>query len=302
MKRSNTRNLRELLRFRQRLDSLFGDIPGVSGSMIGVREKAGVHIDELTYTVVVSEKKPLHALPKEEVLPARVKLDGRWIYTDVMSDSRLQYQSGVFPESLGTRSEPSKKGTVSCFGVATHGTYLVTCAHCVGGKDNDPHTPDVIALWSDAASRYLPVGKSIYAVKGTGTGVKPDFGFSDAAIFSFDHAELVERARASAVLEVSTGSKPYERVSGRSAAGLRLGRIIAVDAYFAGTYADLMIRADAPGTFAGDSGMLWFDAHGKAVGIHAIGRKVPPGVGSDLSLCMSARRLMTALGVTLRAG
>ena len=123
------------------------------------------------------------------------------------------------------------------------------------------------------------------------------YGFVDVAIFSLENAELAARAAAASALPV-TSPLPGSSVRGSGNSGSKLGVIVGIEQKVGDVYVDVVVKVDPPGTFRGDSGMLWQDSAGRAVAIHAKGNSAGPGAGSSLSAAMRADRAVQALGVT----
>lgn len=64
----------------------------------------------------------------------------------------------------------------------------------------------------------------------------------------------------------------------------------------------MVLQVQAPGTFHGDSGMLWLTQSGQAAAIHARGQAMPGLTGSPITTAMSAARAAGVLGVNVAAG
>jgi len=63
--------------------------------------------------------------------------------------------------------------------------------------------------------------------------------------------------------------------------------------------ADLFVQVSSPGTYAGDSGMLWKDSTGRAVAIHGFAEPAAPGEGSTITASMWAARAVAKLQAVL---
>lgn len=77
--------------------------------------------------------------------------------------------------------------------------------------------------------------------------------------------------------------------------GVRTGVIVGIEQELQGVRCDYVIKVDLPGTFRGDSGMLWRNSAGMPVAIHA----KAPGQGAEITAAMSAERAETWLGVEI---
>lgn len=138
---------------------------------------------------------------------------------------------------------------------------------------------------------------SAMALAGGGAGVPGAFGFSDAALFTLTDAELYQRALNATPIPL-TAPKFGETVYGSATSGAKTGKVIGIEKRIGVHLADIVVRVDYPGTFRGDSGMLWRNASGHALAIHAQGNGAP-GVGSRLTAAMSASRAASGLSVVL---
>ncbi|GCF84020.1 hypothetical protein GSbR_06200 [Geobacter sp. SVR] len=83
---------------------------------------------------------------------------------------------------------------------------------------------------------------------------------------------------------------------------VREAQVLGVEAEALGERCDVVLSVLPPGTFRGDSGMLWLTQEGQAAAIHARGEVMPGIQGSSLTTAMSAKRAAMALGVQLSIG
>lgn len=300
MKPISLRRAVDLRRGRAHLDRVAAKYPNVVGSMIGLKLRNKEISSEVAFTIFVRQKIRSEGLEESECLPRSVTLNQNEVPTDVIQIGPLMYQGGIFPPNLGTW-DGTETGTVACFAKSSEDLFCVTCAHCIAGPDRNPNTPSTVSIWSSSKSDYIPVGDSVIGVSGHGRGVMSDYGFSDVALFSCRDQELRDRAQTAPALRALRLPKFGETVFGFSGAGKRTGRIVGIESHLWSTYADIVVQVDAPGTFRGDSGMLWVNAEGHAVGIHAMGAIGAPGEGSTLTVAMSAGRAEKLLNVTLHA-
>ncbi len=285
---------------RERLDLLVSGYPNVVGTMIGLKSKGEKLCDDLAFTVFVRRKVDTKVLRKSHHIPEVISVGNKLVPTDIVQVGLLSYQGPRFSTSLGTW-DGAETGSVSCFGKSGTGLFCVTCAHCIAGADRDPNSPAKIALWSQNQSDYVTVGESVYSVSGRGTGVPDNYGFSDAALFSCFDQELIDRAQKAKPIRAIGLPKLGQRVTGLSGAGQRTGTVMGVEQRIGTLFADVVIQANGPGTFSGDSGMLWIDGDGNAVALHAMGAATGPGQGSSLTAAMSAGRAEKLLNVSFFA-
>ncbi|WP_143328268.1 hypothetical protein [Caballeronia pedi] len=276
--------------------------PNVIGLMLGVKLVSDEVTPQLCLTVLVDTKLPMSELSPEAKLPVRLTLeDKKRVPVDVLEMQPLRRQAAAFPRqgTLGL-SDTVQTGTLSALSVSPGGVFGITCAHVLKGKDNDTATPTPVGAWSPSLNRYLQVGTSLFSVSGPGAGVRGSFGFLDAGLFSIQHPELLYAAKHAQPLALARSLNLKTALTGIGAVkGVRSGQVIGLEQSVYGVLCDVVIRVDVPGTFRGDSGMLWRNDRGEATAIHAMGTDAPPGVGSALTGAMLVRRATTALGVTL---
>lgn len=85
-------------------------------------------------------------------------------------------------------------------------------------------------------------------------------------------------------------------------APFRIADVIGVDQFALGERSDLVLAVQPPGTFRGDSGILWLTEEGIAAAIHCRGQIMSGLEGSRLTTSMSAKRVSNSLGVQLAMG
>ncbi|MBK7617587.1 MAG: hypothetical protein IPJ08_25120 [Burkholderiales bacterium] len=78
--------------------------------------------------------------------------------------------------------------------------------------------------------------------------------------------------------------------------------VVGVEAVAMGERCDVVLNVDPPGTFRGDSGILWITQDGRAAALHARGEVMAGVHGSRLTSAMSANRVGDSLGVQLLLG
>jgi hypothetical protein len=288
-----------LRRHRSRAEARLLGKANVIGTMLGARIRAGKVRRELVLTVLVAEKLADEEIAASERIPARLRVADTSIATDVVEAAHM-VQQAAFPLGIGlTLHDGVEVGTLAAFARSALDVFGLTCAHVIEGVDHNPYTRSTVSVWSGKS--YLPVGSSAMALAGGGAGLPGAYGFSDAALFTLHSAELRERAlqgRPVAVANPLLGA----RVTAVATSGAKSGTIIGLEQDLGGELSDVVVRVDAPGSFRGDSGMLWRDAAGRAVAIHAKGEIQAPGIGSRLTAAMSAARAASGLGIQFVEG
>jgi len=281
------RTVDSIRRRRAEALALIGGYPNVVGSMIGLKVAGGRRTRTVGLTVFVSRKMPLASLSRGKRLPNELQVGGISIPVDVIQMGPLRNQSGLFPaQGALVTYDGAGPGTLSCLCRSGDGLFGLTCAHALKGKDGDPTTPTPVSVWSPTMRRYESVGQSLRAVTGPGAGVPGRFGFVDAAIFSVEHPELAAMgasATPTGSVEASIGTKLHGFGAMR---GRRTGVVLGVDQVLFGVRCDYVVSVDPPGTYRGDSGLLWRNSAGDPVAIHA----KAPKQGALISAAMSAVR------------
>ena len=278
-------------------------LPNVTGSMIGLRVKGKQVTDEVCLTIIVGEKKELSELPRKHRVPQFVRHARRSIPIDVLQIRQMYPQDGVFPSPgpLGVRIG-RELGTVSAYCQSPQGFGAMTCAHVVGGAG----TPTSVGVegWSESQANWFPIGRTADAISGPGSRTPGDFGFTDVGLIVLQHAELLERAHSADPVRTVPGVLGAPVIGDGAAQKIRQGQILGIEQVLFNVVSDVVVRVGTPGTFPGDSGMLWKDTQGNAVAIHSIGEQLPPGVGSPITAGMWAGRavvkLQAAIGMPLR--
>lgn len=297
---------RRIERLRGQADDLVGSRTDILGSMVGIKIRGGIVQRRATMTFLVREKIPPADLRPKARIGKRLTIDGSVIPTDVVVWPTLVDQN---LSSAQITFDGAQQGSLSCFGRSNLGDYGVTCAHCLMGRDGRPATPAGIQMYSDGLRRMLPAGDSVFSVFAPGTGQPGDFGFADCGLFDLDDPHLVGRAQGAAPLPVVDDITGLlgERLVGLSALRPmgapypdRTGQVVGVQASALGERCDLVIAVDPPGTYHGDSGMLWLTEGGAAAAIHARGEV--SASGSRVTAAMSANRVARLLGVNLALG
>lgn len=270
--------------------------PNVVGTGLGVKRRGGRRIASSALVIYVRHKLPTDALSADERLPTKIEFSDQAIPTDVVE------VAGMRPEFAGPPyfiSDRMKKGTVSAFAAADGLLHAVSCAHCLRGRDGNPHTSEPVDFWEAAAGRYIPGGENGFAVDAPGLGLPGNFGFSDAGLVTLEHPELQKRARAAPALKFVGRLTRGMPVAAQSPSMTILGSVDAVEAMIDRVRVDIVVYMPNGGSVPGNSGMLWRARDGSAVGMHAIGVYSDNVAESRYSLCMSAARVAAALQVQL---
>ncbi len=307
-KHSTSKRVKALVALRPELDSRMGSNAGVIGSMIGVKLRAGLPTGQVGITYFVHEKLPISKLSPRQRVPARLRIGDDIVTTDVEAWPRMTEQ--MLPRGT-ILFDGRLQGTLSCFAMSKAGVFGVSCAHCLTGVDGNPATPTAVEAYANPPGQFLPVGESVYLAYSPGMGVPGNFGYLDCGLFNLRDKKLASRAYAGRMLDVV--SNIYEligcRVSGISALNAphadgpqREAQVVGVEAQALGERCDVVLHVQPPGTFKGDSGMLWLTDDGRAAAIHARGQIMDGMQGSRRTTAMSTRRVIIALGVQLTLG
>jgi hypothetical protein len=274
-------------------------LPNVVGSMIGRKVVGGKMTSALGITVFVASKVKPGKLSARQRIPESLRVEGQEVLLDVLSVPPLQRQSVFEPESCIT-NDMNENGTLSCLCRSRFGIFGMGCAHALDGQDGTIATPTTVRLWSDSLDNWVQIGVSQFGVQALGSGVPGDFGFLDAAVFDVRHPELLAAA---AELPSIAPRRPMPgmTVYGIGAIeGARTGHVLGVEKVLYDLRSDVVIEVEAPGTYRGDSGMLWRSAEGVPIAIHAYG--APNGAnGSRFTGAMLASRAARYLNVELLA-
>ena len=276
--------------------------------MIGLKYRGGVRSKSIGLTFFVTEKIPEKELSPQHRIPKKIKTAAGTLNTDVVV-WRPMVEQGL--EQATLMYDGSRQGTLTCFGLRSDDVFGVSCAHCIAGEDQNPATPTIVEMWDALNQQWLKAGKSLYAIYSPGPGKSGNFGYVDCGLFSLRDSDLTTRARNATQLR--TVKNLYElldqQLTGRSSLtpeGVnnprRSARVIGVEKEALDGNCDLVLEVEFPGTFKGDSGLLWLTSAGKAAAIHARGEKTQDGRGSSLVTAMSAARAADYLQVILAYG
>jgi hypothetical protein len=276
--------------------------------MIGLKYRGGVRSKRVGLTLFVTEKVPDGELSPQHRIPKRITTTVGTLNTDVIV-WRPMVEQGL--EQATLMYDGSRQGTLTCFGLRSDDEFGVSCAHCIAGDDRNPATPTIVEMWDAQNRQWLKAGKSLYAVYSPGPGEVGNFGYVDCGLFSLRDDNLTTRARNARRLR--TVDNVYalldQQLTGRSSLkpeGVndpnRSARVIGVEMAALDGNCDVVLEVEYPGTFKGDSGMLWMTSGGKAAAIHARGETTQDGRGSSLVTAMSAARAADYLRVDLALG
>lgn len=286
---------------KRKMEDRLGGRGSFLGTMIGVKQTDGASTKVIGLTVLVSEKIPDEDLSQRERVPRTVMGAGEPVVTDVL----------VWPtfEAQGIESiiyDGLTQGTLSCFARSNLGMFGVSSGHCLVGKDCNGATPTPVTMYKPGSSAYA-AGQSLYVAMSPGAPGR--FGYVDCGLFTLEAPSLVARAGlakpAAIVGNLQTLlHKQVLAISSLDAPGwpssdpLRRAEVIGINADALNERVDIVMRAALPGTFRGNSGMLWRTQDGRLVGLHCRGEVVPNG-GSFLITAMAVSRLPKILDVTL---
>ena len=266
-------------------------LPNVVGTAVGYKRRAGQRTKTPAVIVFVNDKVPRNEIETQNQVPVAIWRDEHKVATDVVLLGKLERQFGPPPWTCSDRIDNRGLVTTLCRN-ATGGVYALTCAHCMGGHDADPSTPDQIALWDSIRRGYFPVGTSGPYADMSGMGLEQNFGFSDWGVFSVEDLQLQQAALSAPALGFSTIQANMQVVAA-TARGPLFGTVEYAHIQIHSHFIDLSIHLGQGGTIPGDSGALWRDKTGKGVAIHAMGMNGPGG--SPLSFCMFAQRIGATL-------
>jgi hypothetical protein len=285
------------------------ELPNVVGTGFGIKERGNEKTNELCLIIFVRRKRAKHKLSKRDIIPSKVIRHGRELRTDVIEIRGLEKQ-GRFGIQDGTHA-----GTLGCFGRNAQGLFGVSCAHCIGGPDNDTSTPNDIVVEYPQAEDFLLLGKSGRAADIPGTGIFPRYGVLDSGLVSVSDTTVARYAAGRPELSIVSFSPTmsqdqiknallYSPLSGYGAkSGIHSAIIAGVFVEVFGQFFDLMITgpSNEPLTERGDSGLVWLNPFGRAVGFHMQGDITPDGGPSTRAFAVFAFRVAEEFGLTLLA-
>jgi hypothetical protein len=292
---------------RKSADTRLKRLPNVIGTGYGTKERDAEKTSESSFIVFVRKKLPKRKLQGHETIPSKLVRNGKEVITDVIEIRGLEEQL-----RFGLQ-DGIKAGTLGCFGWRRQNLFGVTCAHCIGGPDNDTSTPDDIVIEYPGADDFRLLGKSADAADSPGTGIYPSYGALDSGLIAVADAVVHRYAAGQPRLNpliFDSGVTPHEienslvglHVSGWGAAsGSHSAVIAAVFVNVLGQFFDLMISTadNGPLTEKGDSGLLWIDNSHRGVGFHMQGNVTPNGGPSTYGFAVFAFRVADWFRLTL---
>lgn len=286
---------------RKNADSKLFRLKNVVGSCLGFKIKGGIRSKELCVTVFVSRKVQSKGLTPKNRIPKTVRRHGLDLPTDVIALGNIRQELG-FSILDGTQV-----GTVGCFARVDGQYFALTCAHCITGRDGDFNTPDLITIDFPSPGMPLSLGMSAGGLQFQGIGIFPDYGDFDGGIVSVCSPAMTAYVRSRPPLEPFRPSLAqfsedglrqlleYSPVQGWGAGtdNVLRGQVHGVFATIAGYRYDLVIGSiQGSGlTSKGDSGMVWLNSSGEALGIHMAGDGAGPGGTSQFGFAQFAFRL-----------
>lgn len=307
-KRSITKRVKTLVDLRDTIDDRVGSKADVIGSMVGLKFRAGKLTEQIGITYFVREKLPKAEINPRRRVPKRLRVGDDVVMTDVVEWPRMTEQS--LPEGT-ILFDGRLQGTLSCFAVSRVGFFGVSCAHGLTGIDGNPATPTKVSAYANPPGQFIPIGQSVYLAYSPGIGMPGNFGYLDCGLFDLRDRTLAGRATAGEALQVvgdihALVGRHLMGVSALNAPGssgpLREARVVGVEARALDELCDVVLNVEPPGTFRGDSGILWLTEERRAAAIHARGEVMAGVQGSRLTTAMSAKRVTTALDVRLVLG
>lgn len=308
MKRPRRRTVVTKLRqLRAEADERVCPRENIVGSMIALKRVGDATTERLGFTYLVAEKVPLGDIRPKDRVPKTLTVAGEHIATDVVAWPRMIEQALASSHII---TDGRMQGTLSCFARTALDIYGLTCAHCQLGTDGNPTTPTPIEVYVPEVRRFVPLGESVITVFAPGSGHPSDFGYADCGLFTLsgplrrragDAKPLPTvadtRTLVGMIVEGHSMLEPFDAPS-----PIRRAQVIGIDKRALDERADIVLEVAAPGTFRGDSGMLWLTSNGRAAAIHCRGELMPNGIGSRLTTAMSARRAQEMLRVSLAWG
>lgn len=270
--------------------------PNVIGTGLGIKRRHGEQTASSALVVYVRRKVPDDALSAGERVPPRITFSNQAIPTDVVEVPGMRTEA---PDPIYYLSDGQLMGAVSAFAIADGLPTVVTCAHCLLGRDGNPYTSEPINLWDTLGGRFTPAGENGFAVNAPGLGLRGNFGFTDAGLVMIKHPHLQKRIRSAPPLRFASRLVRGMSVIAQTPRATLAGSVDAVEAVINGVRVDIMVHMPHRGTVRGNSGLLWRTSDGAAVGMHAIGIYEANAEESRYSICMSAARVAALLHVQL---
>lgn len=178
-----------------------------------------------------------------------------------------------------------KVGAITAFAVIGNQLYGLTAGHVLTGNNNHLDKNETVSVFDDVAGEWLGVGQSnaFQFTRGDENSIPGNFGTLDAGIFSLSPGF---RNHISPALKLRQVHPAIMNGNFESLRGMRVfSYSVMYERMIAATIADVFSHSD-PGnrydliidsddneiiTTGGDSGILWYDVKGFAVGMHTNG-------------------------------
>lgn len=307
-RRATKARVKAVAALRAELDDRVGSRADIIGSMLAVKVKAGHATGNVGLTYFVREKVDKSDLSPRKRVPSTLRVREHVVQTDVIAWPRMQEQATQIAPTI--LSDGRTQGTISCFALVDGARFGITCAHCLVGADQNPATPTSVSYYG-IGKQWLSTGQSVYLAYSPGGAMPGNFGYLDCGLFELRDAVLAARAKTSKPISAVSdlhglvnqqvfGFSPLKPEGATSP--LRRAIVLGVEAVAMGERCDVVLDVDVPGTFNGDSGLLWLTQDGRAAALHARGEVMAGMQGSRLTSAMAAKRVSDSLGAQLLLG
>jgi hypothetical protein len=308
MANKRLQRLKRYQRARKAADAKLHAHRNVVGSCFGMKKSEGVRTDQLCVTVFVRRKVGRSKLRQEDRIPDFVQRHGLTLPTDVVVVGKFRNQLGF------AIWDGVQVGTLGAFAHKDNKLVGVTCAHCITGTAGDFNIPTSISIKFPENESFGPLGPSISGMSLPGTGISPEFGDFDLGLVDVTAPPVVDYVTTRSSMSVFRPPDlatqqglldllQYLPVQGWGAGSDNIvrGRIEGVMGVWDDKFFDLMIENHSGGglTHDGDSGMMWTNAAGEALGIHMGGDGPGGDVLSDNAIAYFAFRAVDHLGLSL---
>jgi hypothetical protein len=270
--------------------------------MIGPRI-SGDKVDptEICLTILVDRKVPPDALRMGHKLPRRLRYDGVKVPVDVVEIGRMEPQASKLfpiPGPLALELAEHSRGTIGALCNVGGKCFALTCGHVIpNGAFGAP-----TACFSTETKSWIPIGVSSVRITKAGSGMLGD-GYVDVGLIDITHTELIARASHASFIQSVDAYIGQRLVANDAVMGKRYGEVTGLhmqinDPTMGSLVCDIVVAVQPPGTYRGDSGMLWKDEAGSAVAIHGFGEPPGPSSGSARTAAMLARRAQAQLAIS----
>ncbi|WP_202841608.1 hypothetical protein [Luteimonas saliphila] len=298
--------VKQIAKARPELDARVSARADVVGSMIGLKKRAGHITGEVGICYFVRKKIPKSKLTPRQRVPSRVRSNHGYIVTDVVEWPQMEQQRATSVPTI--LKDGQSQGALTCFARSKAGLSGLTCAHCLEGPDGNAATPTTISYYDFPVRKWILAGPSTFAVYSPGPNLPGNFGYIDCGLFDLHDDALYTRASSAypvrPVVDLySLVGKLLIGISALRPSGFpdpaRYAKVVGVEQYAIDGLADIVLDVEPPGTFRGDSGILWMTKDGRAAGIHCRGENMPVMQGSTRTTAMMAKRACTFLNIEL---